>query len=185
MHREAPAAGELLLDASRSRELRVESIDGPSRVVYDVSPVVDEAAREDPCRVRFERGHGEPGWKGQKGAHPQGRMRASIARGCAQVRDRRGPAEASRGRVEVQVRLRVQADLHRVSDQAAGHEFPESDRAADRGELGPAMATGHAGAVDLFILLEPPHRHGPVRRAMRVRLSLDQRLPIRIEDGYG
>src|SRR3989454_11420649 len=112
-------------------------------------------------------------------------MRTAVARGGAQVRDRRGPAEASRGRVEEQVRLRVQAHLHRVSDHAAGHEFPESDRAADRGELGPAMTTGHAGAVNLFVLLEPPHRDGSVRRAMRVRLSLDQRLPIRIEDGYG
>src|SRR5213593_2740990 len=109
-------------------------------------------------------------------------MRAAVARGCAEVRDRRGPAEASRGRVEVQVRTRVQAHLHRMSDQAAGHEFPESDRAANRGKLGPAMATGHASSVDLFGLLEPPHRDGSVRRAMRVWLSLDQRLPICIED---
>src|SRR5437867_9617260 len=46
------------------------------------------------------------------------------------------------------------------------------------------MATGDAGAVDLFVLLEPPHRDGSVRRAMRVWLSLDQRLPICIEDGH-
>src|SRR5437667_7074800 len=46
------------------------------------------------------------------------------------------------------------------------------------------MATGEAGAVDLLGLLEPPHRDGSVRRAMRVRLPLNQGLAIRIEDGH-
>src|SRR5439155_2967439 len=81
--------------------------------------------------------------------------------------------------------LTVQVHLHRVPDHAARHQFPESDRAANRGELGPAMTTGEAGAVDLLGLLEPPHRDGSVRRAMGVWLPLDQRLAIRIEDGYG
>src|SRR5438445_10365140 len=111
-------------------------------------------------------------------------MRASIACGCAEVCDRRGPPEASRGCVEEQVRLSIQAHLHRVPDHAPGHELSESDRAADRGKLGSAMATGNAGAIDLFVLLEPPHPDGSVRGAMSVRLSLDQRLPIRIEDGH-
>src|SRR5439155_17291180 len=92
-HREAPAAGELLLDVSGGRVLRGESVDGPSRVVDDVGPVVDEAAREDPRRVRLERAHVETGTKGEKGPHPQRRIRPSVARGCAEVGDRRGPTE--------------------------------------------------------------------------------------------
>src|SRR3989442_887158 len=110
--------------------------------------------------------------------------RPSGARGPAELGDCGGPAEASLGRVEERVRRGVQVPLQRGPDHAPRQESPESDRAANRGELGPAVAAGDAGAVELLGLLEPPHRDGAVRRAVRVRLPLDQRLAIRIEDGY-
>src|SRR2546428_471509 len=59
--------------------------------------------------------------------HSERLRRASVTRGGAAIRLTRGPPVSLRRTVVVVVEA-VQVDLHHVSDDAPGHEFPEPDR---------------------------------------------------------
>src|SRR5439155_3140845 len=116
-----------------------------------VCPIVLEAAGENLSRfgLQSHQVEIERGGQRQESPHPQRRIRAAVAGGRTEVRGLRGPAEALVGGVEVQVCEAIEAYLHRVSDDTAGHELPESDRAADRRELRPAMAAVGPAAVEV------------------------------------
>src|SRR2546427_6802614 len=94
-HRETPGARELILHVSCGRELHVESVDGPTRIVDDVRSIVLEATGEDLRRFRLQ-AHGvqvERGGASGKATRPPGGSLAGTAPRRAHTSAPRGPAQ--------------------------------------------------------------------------------------------